>query len=217
MITKELAAYGKDDFLTKWDTTATRKVSRDVTRLKVTEKPGDTTVAWETTQLDTAYPVPDVAASRARGRHVQFLEQAFDWDNLSWIFYPYFWASPPTWVQRLAREDQTDPNLTAFLQAGSARVLLAVTPAYDDAVLHYLCTREPWDGGAAPVIGDPLYLPLHEELRRQQDDRYGAKPEGESWDFTVPTMLAYLHGSSDTLPDLIAERKAREDRDKART
>jgi len=30
-------------------------------------------------------------------------------------------------------------------------------------------------------------------------------------------MLTYLHGSSDTLPDLIAERKAREDRDKART
>lgn len=210
MITKELGSKASDDFLTTWDPTGTRTVTRAVTRLDISENVGGgTNVQWKTTGVATELSVPDVEKAKARGRHVQFLEQAFDWDNLAWVFYPYFWAPPSTWVQRLAREDETDPNLTAFLQAGAARVLFAVTPAYDEAVLHYLCTREPWEGGAAPVIGDKLYLPLHEELRRQQDDRYGAIPEGEPWDFTVPTMLTYLHGSGDSLPDLIAERAAR--------
>jgi len=36
-------------------------------------------------------------------------------------------------------------------------LLTAVTPAYEEAVLHYLATGEPWEAGPAPVIGDPLY------------------------------------------------------------
>ena len=40
------------------------------------------------------------------------------------------------------------------------------------------------------MIGDPLFIPLHEELRRQQDDLYNAVPEGAPWTFVLPKVLA---------------------------
>ncbi|MBI4047004.1 MAG: hypothetical protein HY371_09305, partial [Devosia nanyangense] len=115
-------------------------------------------------------------------------------------FYPYFWARMPMWLQLMNRDDPADPLFTEFLQAGSARVLLAVKPGYENAVLHFLATREPWLGGASPVIGDPLYLPLYEEVRDRQDDLAGAEPVGDSWEFTLPTSLVYLQSTAYPLP-----------------
>jgi hypothetical protein len=135
-----------------------------------------------------------------KGRFIQFLEQAFEWRQLAYIFYPYFWATRPKWIEMMNHADDTDPNMTAFLQAGSVRVLIAVTPAYEQAVLHFLATGEPWEGGPAPVIGDPLFIPLYEELHKQQDDLYNAVPEGEPWTFVLPTSLVYLEDSEATLP-----------------
>lgn len=128
----------------------------------------------------------------ARGRYVQFLEQAFEWEQLSQVFYPYFWARAPRWIELMSREDPADPLFTEFLQAGSAKVLLAVRPGYENAVLHFLATREAWEGGPAPVIGDPLYLPLYQEVHERQDDLAASTPEGEPWTFALPTSLVYL-------------------------
>ena len=148
------------------------------------------------------FPVPDLAAAKFKGRYIQFLEQAFEWQQLSYLMYPYFWAIPPKWIDLMNRSDSTDPFLTEFLRAGSVRVLLAVTPAYDDAVLHYLATGEPWEGGPAPVIGDPLFIPVYEELRKQQDDLLNATEDGEPWTFTLPTSLVYLENSNTPLPTI---------------
>jgi hypothetical protein len=78
---------------------------------------------------------------------------------------------------------------------------VAVSPEYDDAVLHFLATREPWEGGETPALGDPLYLPLYEEMHKAQDDTYGGTPVGDPWEYVVPTTLVYLKGSKDELPD----------------
>lgn len=217
-ITKELTATPATDLITTWEALGTRKVERRVTRLQVDEDvtSAETSVSWKSTNESTDYPVPDLDITRRKGRHVQFLEQAFDWDNLAFLFHPHFWATPGKWVELMSRTDDTDARMTAFLRAGSVRVLVAVTPAYDQAVLHFLATGEPWEGGASPAVGDPLYLPLHEELRQQQDDLYGAQAEGDAWEFTVPTSLVYLHGSETPLPDLVAERKARQEQDGGR-
>jgi hypothetical protein len=205
-LAKEFDADATDDLLTHLDGMGVREVEYLATRLEVNEQPGKTTVGWKTSSHPVGYPAINLDVARAKGRYLQFLEQAFEWQQLAYVFYPYFWSTPPKWIQLMARSDDTDPNFTAFLQAGAARVLVAVTPAFDEAVLHFLATKEPWEGGPAPAIGDPLFLPLHQELRKQQDDLYGAVPEGEPWEFTVPTSLVYLHGSSTPLPDLAAEQ-----------
>ncbi|MEV8597341.1 hypothetical protein [Streptomyces sp. NPDC052012] len=210
MLTKEFDSSEGDNVLTGLDDTGVLPVGTEFRRFAVTETPDDHGVPqpWPSYELDSKrvdFPVPVLDIARRKGRYVQFLEQAFEWHQLACICYPYFWATPPRWVELMNRSDRADPFLSEFLQAGSARVLLAVTPKYDCAVMHYLDTGEPWFGDDAPVIGDPLFIPLFQELRRQQDDRAGAVPDGEHWDFTLPTSLVYLEDSSTPLPPLTDE------------
>jgi hypothetical protein len=205
MLTKEFDSNRFDDVITPNNPTIDPIQPRDLhvcfRKFKVKETPGSsTTASFEVDMPLVKYPSIDLEEAKRKGRFIQFLEQAFEWRQLAFMFYPYFWATPPKWIDMMNRRDDTDPNLTAFLQAGSVRVLLAVTPSYDEAVLHFLATREPWDGGPAPVIGDPLFIPLHEELRKQQDDLYNAVPEGTPWTFILPTSLVYLDGGGATLP-----------------
>ncbi|MGW3815313.1 hypothetical protein [Streptomyces sp. NPDC005046] len=207
MISKEFDEDDADDLLTGMQTMGGRDFQADTTRAEVTEvKDQPTCVTFVNGPRKVTYPLPCLESAREKGRHIQFLEQAFDWRQISYVFYPYFWRVPERWVELSSRAESTDPHFEAFLRAGAVRVLVPVSDQYDDSVEHFLCTREPWFGGDAPVIGDKLYLPIHEELRRQQDDRYHAVPEGEPWSFIVPTTLVYLHDSKDRLPDLRAER-----------
>ncbi|MFF3492058.1 hypothetical protein ACFYWS_11980 [Streptomyces sp. NPDC002795] len=214
MISKEFDADDSDDLLTDDETMGSRTVDADTIRVRVDEdvyrdekkKEKITCVTFSNGPREVTYPLPRLESSRDKGRHIQFLEQAFDWRQISYVFYPYFWRTPKRWVELSGRTEPTDPHFEAFLRAGAVRVLVPVSEHYNADVEHFLCTREPWFGGDAPVIGDQLYLPIHEELRRQQDDRYHATPEGKPWSFVVPTTLVYLQGSQDRLPDLAAER-----------
>ena len=201
ILTKEFDLDESDDVLTEWETMGTFDVSSDVTRMTVDRTVDPATARFKTTEDNLKFPAIDLPEARGKAPYIQFLEQAFEWEQLGWVCYPYFWTPPPKWVSLMSREDMTDASLTEFLQAGAAKVLIAVSPEYDDAVLHYLAAREPWEGGAAPALGDPLYLPLYEEMHKAQDDTYGGTPVGEPWEFTVPTSLVYLSGAKDKLPD----------------
>lgn len=205
MLTRELDSDETDDIWSDVDATGTRSVAMDERRFTITageDKDGKavTTAEFQETTRQLDIVVPRLAESKVKGQVVQFLEQAFEWPQLSYLPYAYFWAPPPRWVELMSQTDRTDPFLTDFLQAGSVRVLLAAAPAYNGAVLHYLATGEPWEGGPSPAIGDPLFMPLYEELRGTQDDIVGATPEGAPWTFTLPTSLVYLENSSTPLP-----------------
>lgn len=205
MLAKEFDADVQDDVVGTMNPVVERNVDVSYRRLRVRETPAGAPptavqVGFEKEAHTIPYPVPRLEQAVLKGRYVQFLEQAFEWNQLAYIFYPYFWAHDAKWVDIMNRQDAADPAWTAFLRSGSAKVMLAVTPAYDAAVLHFIATGMPWDGGPAPVIGDPLFVPLYEELRKQQDDLAGATPEGEPWTFTVPTALVYLENSSTPLP-----------------
>src|SRR6185295_4034896 len=56
------------------------------------------------------------------GKIIQFFEQAFEWENITYLFYPYFWARTTQWIHKSTTYD-TDPLFTQFLQAGAARVV----------------------------------------------------------------------------------------------
>lgn len=160
---------------------------------------------FESLDFDIEFPFMHLPDSRKKGRFTQFLEQAFEWQQISYLFYPYFWSRQKKWIELMNRLDYADSAMTSFLRAGSARVLVAVTPGYYDAVMYFLSTREPWGGGPSPVIGDPLFIPIHEEIRKQQDDLAGAAPDGDPWTFSVPTSLVYLQDSSSPIPEDLAD------------
>ena len=142
-------------------------------------------------------PEFDVDEAMDEGDYAQFFEQAFEWDQMTYLYYPYFWMNKTEWLERFNLQS-TDALFADFLRAGYARVVVPVTPAYDDAVLYYLSSGgQIWNGGDPPTIDDPLYVSIADELG---DATAGRTPYGEPWEVTIPTTLVYLKADS-TLPD----------------
>lgn len=152
------------------------------------------------------YPEVDVYEALDEGRIEQFFEQAFEWEQMTYLYYPYFWGRKKHWVE-VTRLSDPDPLFAQFLAAGAARVVVPVPIAYAAAVQFML--REPgtdlrkkvWRGGDRPTIDDKdgLYVSITDELRNQTDDLAGATPEDEPWEFTLPTTLVWLQPDA-TLP-----------------
>ena len=149
----------------------------------------------------------DITDAINEGNYIQFFEQAFEWENMTYIFYPYFWANNTQWEKKSMTYDD-DPQFTKFLQAGAARVMLPARKDYEDVVLTYLKTGKVWGGGEAPTANDPLYISVADELRNQTDDTDTQEPE-DTWEVVVPTTQIYLQQDEVLLP--VFEDKPSED------
>ena len=137
------------------------------------------------------YPEFDNTEARKEGEYIQFFEQAFEWTQMTYCFYPYFWGNKPYWTVIKQYED-TDPLFTKFLQAGAARVMLPVRPGYESAVQYYLSTGSIWNGGETPVIGDSLFLSIVDEIK-EADSQTEAEPlDTLPWEVKVPTNFVIL-------------------------
>lgn len=69
----------------------------------------------------------------------RFFEDGFEWRQMSYFLYPYYWGRRELWGYRRQLQDP-DPIHQNFLQAGGAKVIVPVTPGYELHVLHYLHT-----------------------------------------------------------------------------
>jgi hypothetical protein len=116
------------------------------------------------------------------------MEQAFEWNLISYNFYPYYWANKVQWKD-LYQFESNDAVFRSFMQAGMARVIVTVKPGFEDAVMHYMAFGQIWNGGQMPVLGNPLYLSIIDELKEQE---YTVE---ETWTTTLPTNLIALQKS----------------------
>ncbi len=121
---------------------------------------------------------------------VKFMEQAFEWEIMSYNFYPYYWGKREDWAS-LYQYDNNDPLFRNFMQAGMARVIVTVRPGFEEAVRFYMQTGQIWNGGEVPVIEEPLFLSIVDELRAPK----GLK-EGKAWATRLPTALTILQANS---------------------
>lgn len=121
---------------------------------------------------------------------VKFFEQAFEWNLMSYNFYPYYWGGRNNWA-KMYQYDSNDPIFRNFMQAGMARVIVTVRPGFEDAVRFYMQTGQIWNGGEVPVIDEPLYLSIVDELREP-----AGKPEGKAWWTRIPTSLTILQAQT---------------------
>lgn len=128
---------------------------------------------------------------------IQFLEQAFEWSNLSYVPYPYYWADPNEW-DTLAKLETVDRDLQRFLASGSCRVVVPARPSMASAVQHWLTFRRPWSGGAAPTPVSDEYLSVAEEIRSLDAPPPDGEP-GECWEIRTSTPLQWIDPSP-TLP-----------------
>lgn len=120
----------------------------------------------------------------------KFMEQAFEWDIMSYNLYPYYWGNKTEWGSMYVSED-ADPLFRSFLRSGMARVIVTVRPGFEDAVQFYMSTGRLWNGGEVPVIGDPMYLSIVDELKDVKGE-----PQGKPWITRLPTSLTILQAQS---------------------
>jgi hypothetical protein len=144
-----------------------------------------------------APPYFDFVEAAAEGAYIRFFEQAFEWDQIQYVFYPYFWSRKSTWIDRFTKQE-VDPVFLEFLRAGSARVVVPVRPGFEYAVTHFIETGKLWGGEEEPPqINTPLYVSIIDEIRERTGAPRGEKPMGEPWDVRVPTALVLVRPNSD--------------------
>jgi hypothetical protein len=139
----------------------------------------------------TAHEIPkiDFQAVSDASPEILFLSQAFEWHNMTFVLYPYFFGRRPDWPLKLLLEG-VDSDFVEFLKSGAARVQVPVRPGWEAAVDHYMMTREPFFGQGMPEIGDDLYLPYVDEAREAGGAALGGEHKAElDFDVTVPTTL----------------------------
>jgi hypothetical protein len=93
---------------------------------------------------DNIYQIPQVAQTAAFSEYaamVKFFEQAIDWQIMSYLFYPYYWAGKCDWGD-LMKSESDDMIFQAFLQSGMARVVIPIRQQFTEAFAYYLETGE---------------------------------------------------------------------------
>lgn len=134
-------------------------------------------------------PQLDFDRAEAQGAYARFFEQAFEWEALQYVLYPYFWGRKSKWEERVGLKAGSDPELAAFLKAGSARVVVPLREGFGEALEHFKRTGEIY-GGDGVAMGDPDYIDIADEIRSQTDrDPENLPTVGSPWMVRVPTSL----------------------------
>jgi len=117
------------------------------------------------------YPEIDFNEASREGSYIQYLENAFEWNQMAYTFYPYYWARKDKWAFLQQIEDY-DPLHAQFLQAGSARVVVPVRPGFKESILYFLDTNKIWSGSASPNVHSNLYLPIIQEIKEKLGNNF---------------------------------------------
>jgi hypothetical protein len=144
--------------------------------------------------LGGAEPLMDLDAACENGNRIRFFENAFEWTNMLYVLYPYFWGRKARWITAL---HLTDPDLdfAAFLKAGAARVQVPVRPGFERAVAHFCQFGEIWEGNDAPLRDDDLYVPIVDEIAAnlgKLDDGVPYPEGSQPWEVRIPTSLVLV-------------------------
>ncbi|WP_299674436.1 hypothetical protein [uncultured Dokdonia sp.] len=127
---------------------------------------------------------------------VKFFEQAFDWDIMAYLFYPYFYGKEENWRSLFQENDAADPIFQAFLQSGMARAVIPVRPGFEEAVNWYMETGELWEGQGLVIAEDnDLYLSISEEMQTIEGE------VEKEWETRVPTALTIVQADSAVLKE----------------
>lgn len=139
------------------------------------------------------YQIPQVGQTTAfteYARTVKFFEQAIDWQIMSYLFYPYYWADKCDWAD-LMQSESDDLVFQAFLQSGMGRVVVPIRQQFTEAFSYYIETGDIWLGNDLVAGSESdLYLSLAEDMQTIDG------PVEDVWETRVPTSLAIIQGKS---------------------
>ena len=123
---------------------------------------------------------------------VRFAEQAFEWANMSFTLYPYYWNEPNQWANLVSLK-HADPLHANFLRSGIARVLVPVRLNFEESVRDFVYRGRPALYSTEPAnITDDRWLPLHQEMREATQRRQKGDIEIDTWSTRLSTPLVML-------------------------
>ncbi len=122
------------------------------------------------------------------GKYISFMEECFEWDQMTYKFHPYFWGRHEKWTSLINQTDN-DPLFEQFLSSGSSTIVVPVRPGYEKLFAFYMRTGQLWLGKD---------IPLATELDEFIDEELGdidplAEPIVEAcWNMKIPTNVVIL-------------------------
>ncbi|MEL7219744.1 MAG: hypothetical protein AAGJ93_00415, partial [Bacteroidota bacterium] len=113
------------------------------------------------------FPQMDLKEAKREGEFVRFFEQAFEWQFMNYMLYPYFYARKCSWADKL-KEEASNGLFAEFLESGAARISIPVCPNFEGYVTTYLINRQisPY---SIPLIPQNL-VPIHEEIKEMKQN-----------------------------------------------
>jgi hypothetical protein len=122
------------------------------------------------------YPEIDFAKLEKDTPTIQFFEQVFEWNYMTYLFYHSMWARKCKWPE-LIDEDSGDPLFDKFLMSGAARVQVPIRPGMQSVFCWFLKTGQLWNSTATPpVFGDDDYVSMIQELKEANQGDYADRP-----------------------------------------
>ncbi len=171
-----------------------RRIEREeLKKLLLMMLTGDNNIARNSI-LPGLEPNIDLLKACTNGSWIRFFENAFEWNNLMYVLYPYFWGRKARWISALHFTDP-DPDFAAFLKAGAARVQVPVRPGFEKAVAYFCQFGLIWEGNDPPLRDDDLYVPIVDEIAEnlgKLDDGVPYPEGAEPWEVRIPTSLVLV-------------------------
>lgn len=139
-------------------------------------------------------PLVDFGALDSRAPSVRFFESVFEWDNIIYELYPYYWTGASKW-DKMHSEEDPDPLHKKFLQSGLARVTVPIRPGEEARALYYIDFLGFWeDQEVQPPHREerePLIAIMSEFVQDIKEQPDGV-PFGDKWYSRLPTSLVTL-------------------------
>ncbi len=126
---------------------------------------------------------------KPEGDYTRFFETGFEWTQVTYVLYPYFWANPnKTWLRSLNLKVD-DPKHEEFLKSGFARVVIPVRPEFQNAILQYLDNGTLWDGENPDDIDweHSMYVKPALEIMERQGKLLHSPELIDEWEYELPT------------------------------
>jgi hypothetical protein len=141
---------------------------------------------------------PDPKYVNKWGALVSFFERAFEWENMMYVYYPYFWGQQARWAELVLIQD-VNPQFEEFLKAGAARVVVPVRPGFEAPIAHFQETGEVWMGKEMPDMFSEQYISIINEIN-ERNFAPGKEKCMAEWEVVLPTSLVMLKADED-LPE----------------
>jgi hypothetical protein len=118
------------------------------------------------------YPEIDFTQLERDAPIIQFFEQVFEWEYVTYLFYHSMWARKSKWPE-LIDEDSGDPLFDKFLMAGAARVQVPIRPGMEENFNWFLHYGQIWEGrDKLPIPGDEDYVSMIQEVKESKNYDY---------------------------------------------